>query len=624
MKLIAPILACAAALTLSAKAPKDPVLMTVDGQPVTISEFEYLFHKNADQQLEQESKDDYLQRFIDYKLKVAQARHEQVDTTPEFIKDFKQYRRELTLPYLRDTEVEQQILNESYAHTLENVNIDHIMFPIGRPDLADSVRALIVEGKIDFLEAATKYSIDPSLRQNGGKYGWITAGVYPYEFEEAVYNTPVGEVSAVTETPYGYHIMRINERRPDAGEVHGAHILIQAGEKRDSIAAKALIDSLYGALRAGADFAELARNFSDCPSKAEGGDLGWFGRGRMVPDFEDVIFGLNLNEYSEPFQTRFGWHIAKKIDARRASKNDAMGEIKAAIARDIRSVRPRLARGEQLMKEYNTRLNEPAFEALIKNAETFGYDSTRVLMAEDKTPLIYVADSIITVSDFFDGDYRFNPRQPIDRQLRDRMKTRLVSTTLVYEDHRLEDKYPDFRNVAREYREGLMLFASMEKNVWNRPTDDPEGLQKYFEANRDKYAFTSPRWKGYIIYAASDSLLNQINGFLEQEQPDAAALGDLLKARFPRNVRIERVVLPQGENQIVDYVAFGGQTPKLSGRWANYTTYLGHIINAPEEVADVRGKVSNDWVAELEDEWVKTLRERYPVKVDKKVFKKVK
>lgn len=614
----------ALALTTAAKAPKDPVVMTVDGTPVTLSEFEYLFHKNADQQVEQESVDQYLQRFIDYKLKVIQARHERQDTTASFKKDFKQYRTEIAIPLLRDTVVEQKILDDSYAHTLENVSVDHIMLKLDDRAVADSLRALLANGKADFFEVAKQYSIDPSLKQNGGRYGWISAGVYPYAFEEAAYDTPVGQISQVAKTPYGYHILRVNDRRPDAGEIRASHILILTNEGQDTVLAAARADSIYTALQNGADFAELARRVSECPSKAQGGDLEWFGRGRMVPEFEEVAFDLKLGEVSKPVRSRFGYHVIKKTDARRASKADAMNELRAAIARDERSVRPRLARAQTLMKEYNTHTDKKGLDALMASVKAVGYDSTRTLMRTSPQPLFYVGDSVISLGNFFDTKYPMVPGIPQATQVQEKLDERMATTTLVYENHRLEQKYPEFRLLSNEYRDGLMLFASMEQNVWNRPTADPEGLEAFFNAHRADYAFATPRWKGYIISANEDSIIAQVNDYLAKYQPNFDDAAVLLKAQFPRNIKIERVVLPQGENAIVDYVAFDGIKPELKGRWDHYTTYLGHLINAPENAADVRGKVTADWVAQLEDEWMQALRKRYEVKVDQKVLKKVK
>lgn len=622
-KFLVTLLAGAAVFSASSK-PKDPVLMTVDGQPVTLSEFEYLYHKNADQQLEQESIEQYLQRFIDYKLKVTQARHERQDTTEEYRKDFRRYRRELSLPFLSDSVVQRQILENAYAHTLEDVNIDHIMIPLTRPDLADSLRSVALSGQTDFLELAKQFSVDPSIKKNGGSYGWISAGVYPYEFEDGAYNTAVGSVSEVIETPYGYHLLRVNERRPNIGEVHAAHILVKMPADGDTAAAEAKANNIYNEIMAGKNFEMMAQEQSDCPSGQRGGDLDWFSRGRMIPEFEDVVFAMKNGEISKPVKSRFGWHIIKRIDSRKKSRNQALEEIKGAISRDKRSVMPRLARGRYLMKEYKTRFNDKAREALLASVREIGYDSTAVVMADDKTTLITVGDSTVTVAEFVKNKIRMNPRKSEEAQVIEKLDEKLIAVTLVYEDHRLEQKYPEFRNLSREYSEGLMLFASMQQNVWDRPVTNPEELEAYFMANREKYAFPEPRWKGYIIYATSDSLMTQVSDFLKTEQPAPAQLGDLLKEKFPKNIRVERVVLPRGENGIVDYEGFGGQAPTLSGRWSNYVTYLGHVISAPEEVADVRGKVTSDWIAELEEQWVKTLRERYPVKVNKKVLKKAK
>jgi peptidyl-prolyl cis-trans isomerase SurA len=245
-------------------------------------------------------------------------------------------------------------------------------------------------------------------------------------------------------------------------------------------------------------------------------------------------------------------------------------------------------------------------------------------MANDATPLIHIADSVITIADYVKNKAQMNPRMAQDQQVEKLLQEKMIAATLVYENHRLEQKYPEFRNISREYSEGLMLFASMQKNVWDRPTTNPEELDAYFQANREKYTFPEPRWKGYVIYATSDSLMAKVSALIEAEKPAPEQLGDLLKTTFPRNIRVERIVLPKGENAVVDHIAFGGEKPELKGRWSNYITYLGHIIEAPEEVADVRGKVTSDWVAQLEEEWMKTLRERYEVKVNKKVLKKAK
>lgn len=630
-KILAPaIIATAAILSLAAKTPKDPILMEIDGQPVTLSEFEYLYHKNQDQQLEQESVDQYLQRFIDYKLKVTQARHERQDTTAEYKKEFKAYRAELAAPFLSDTLEEQRLIDEAFNHMLFDINLDHIMLPTDNPQKADSIRsaAINAETREAFLQLAKQYSTDPSLPNNGGQYGWIKAGIYPYEWEEAAYNTPIDSISPVTQTQFGLHILRINNRRPVEGEVSASHILISFDALNgDTIAAKAKADSIYNLLISQQiEFPKAAETFSNCPSAAEGGSLGYFARGVMVPQFETVIFDqLSNGEISKPFKTRFGYHIAQRHDIRKPNKKQAEAEIRAQMKRDGRAARPRQARAQQLRKTYNARIDQNGKNKLTDAIQTLGYDSVTISLKNDLTPLMYVADSTITIADFLATKPRMNPRDPQIQQLDRLLNGRLTMATLSYENNHLEQNYPEFANLSREYSEGLMLFASMDQNVWKKPQTDPQGLQQFFQQNYQNYNnWTAPRWKGYVIYSTEDSIIQQVDKFLTQNQPSPDSLGQILNREFPRSIKIERIVLPQGQNPLVDHVAFGAPKYTPANRWKYYVTYLGHIINAPEEVADVRALVTADWIEQLEKQWVEQLRQRYPVTVNQKVLKKVK
>ncbi len=615
-KLIVPIAILTVGAALWAK-PKDPVLMTIDGQPVTLSEFEYLRHKNAGQQLEEETLEQYLDRFIDYKLKVIQAQKEGLDTTPDFKKEYYSYRRELAQPYLQDTTVMEQVYADAYARTLEDVEMDHLMVSLSDRQRIDSIRQAVINGA-DFLELAEKLTVDPSYPRNKGHYGWVRSGVYPVEFESAAWSTPVGQVSEVITTPYGYHLVKVLNRRPAAGEVHASHILVDSQEKADSI---------YSMLKNGADFAELAQTNSTCGSAPQGGDLGWFGRGQMVPEFETVAYELADGNISEPFKTRFGWHIVKKHESRMPDKEQTIAKIKAQASRDERAKLPRTARAQQLKKEYKSRIVDEGRKKLLTSIADSGYQAAVSMLQNDATPLFQVADSTVTIRDFLNPVPSVNPRLDAATQIEKSLDGRLNTVILAYENNRLANKYPEFRNIDREYREGLMVYAVSDEHVWQRPAKEPEALEAYFEANREKYNdWSQPRWKGFIIYATADSLIQQVNQFLDDNKPEAANVGKMLKEQFPKHIRIERVVLPAKNNQIVDYIAFDGPEPKFHNSVAlrYFTTYMGHIINGPEEAADVRGRVTDDYTRELERQWVDELRKTYPVKVNEKVLKKVK
>ena len=600
--------------------PKDPVVMTIDGQPVTLSEFEYLRHKNAGQQIEEETLPQFLDRFIDYKLKVIEAHHEGLDTTADFRNEYLSYRRELAQPYLQDTTVMQAVYDRAYAHTLEEVNIDHMMVSLTDRERIDSVRQAILNGA-DFIELAGRVTTDPSFKRNGGHYGWVRTGVYPSSFEDGAWETPIGQVSEVITTPYGYHLVMVLDRRPAEGQVHASHILVPTKEQADS---------LYVLVTGGADFADIARANSTCGSAPQGGDLGWFGRGQMVPEFEKATYALADGQISTPVQTKFGWHIIKKHGSRLPEKAEVMEKIKAQAGRDERSQLPRTARAEQLKQQYKSRIIENGRAKLLAMVADSGYQATIIQLKDDTTPLFQVEDSVVTIANFFaPNPPSINPRLENAaqvRQLDEILGKRLNSIVLAYESNRLGEKYPDFRNVDREYREGLMVYAVSDKNIWQRPTEDPAALDAYFKEHQKDYAYDRPHWKGYIIYATSDSLIQEVNKFLEETRPEAANVGTALKERFPKYIRIERVVLPEKNNQVVDYIAFGGPEPKFhkSVMMRHFTTYLGHMIDAPEEVADVRGRVTEEFNQANERQWVSELRKKYPVKVNDKVLKKVK
>lgn len=612
---------CFAALAsgLWAKAPKDPVVMTVDGQPVRVSEFEYLRHKNDGQQIEEETLDQFVERIINYKLKVAAAKHEGYEQSPEFQREYKKYRRELAQPYLTDSTTFYAALDQAYANSLEEVEIQHLMVSRDRRSAIDSIRTLIANGA-DFIEMAKSESSDPSLERNGGYYGWIKSGLYPYDFENATWATPIGQVSEVITTPYGYHLTKVLARRPASqGELHAAHILVDSEEKADS---------LLCLLINGADFAETAKANSSCGSAPQGGDLGWFASGAMVPEFEQAAFALADGQLSSPVKTRFGYHIIKRIESRPIDKAQAMDKIRSAAMRDQRSQLPAQYKAEQLKKLYPTSIDAKGRDKLITAVENIGFNKAADSLRNDLTPLIHVADSTVTIADFFAANPRINPALSATTQIDDLLPERVNVAVRNYESNRLGYKYPEFLNIDREYRDGLLLFAISEAEIWNKPKEDPEGLERFFEENRHKYAWDAehPRWKGFIIYATTDSLIQEVSAYLDRVKPAPNEVGDSLKANFPKYIRIERVVLPEKNNQIVDYIAFGGPEPKwLQSQMMRYfIPYLGHYITAPEEAADVRGTVSGDWIDVLEKEWVDRLRQTYDYKVNGKELKKLK
>ena len=621
-----------------AASKKDPVLMKVDGKPVTLSEFEYMYHKNNQQQVAQQPLEKYLDMFVTYKLKVADAEAAGIDTTAAFKKEYEGYRNELAMPYLRDTVAEEAMRKQLYEHLKTNVLASHIMLPLGK-DMAendvykarlDSLRSCIVAGQ-PFDSLARKYSVDRSVVQNGGSMGYVSAGQFPWQFEDACYNTPVGQVSEPFRTDFGWHIVKTFGSRPDAGEVLVEHILKlypRNATDEQKAQVKHVMDSIYNVVKGGADFEDVARRESEDPGSArQGGKLPYFGKGRMVPEFEKVSYELGKGEISSPFETRYGVHIVKKLDSHSvadyASVRDqltAMVGMRGNIAVDSKVA--------QMKKKYKFSLNDKLMKRLrsevtlpdsLDNAFIDKYAvSNEVLftLGGQKYPLS------LLIGEFgrpgrMAGEvaYKF-----MDAKLAEVEK----KTVLEYEKQQLEKNNADFGNLVREYRDGMLLFEVSNRNVWQKASTDTEGLKAFFEAHRQNYKWDAPKYKGYLVETTSDS----ITALAKQRIAEVAAdsVVTVLRKEFGKNLKVTRVLVAKGENAKVDSEMFGIDRVVAADKdkYKDYFVFGGRLIAKPEEVADVRGLVVADYQNYLEGVWDEQLHKKYTVEIDKKVLKQVK
>lgn len=641
-KLILSLAAFAISTTVFAEntADNNPVLMTVNGRDVKVNEFLYLYNKNNTQQLQPQSVEDYVDMFVDYKLKVADAENAGIDTTAAFIAEFDKYRTELAAPYLRDNNVENKLLHEAYSHMGKELKVSHIMIPVNRSlnvdkkanALIDSIRTSILDGKISFEEAAEKYSADRPTAQKGGLMGWMPAGRFPWAFEKAAYDTPVGSISPVIDSGFGLHIIKVEDQREPRGEVWAAHILkLTRDMPAEKVQAqKQAIDSIYQVLLNGADFAEVATAESQDPGSAKrGGDLGWFGSGVMVAPFDSIAFALADGEISEPFATDFGYHIIKRFDHKGVpSFEDARQQLMMSMSRDERIDRPRKVRLEELANKYGYIKLKANTMALRHRLSMLPLDSTTfAALAEDTIPLVRLGDSAIRVSDAFAKLTSNNfPNSVALAEAIDHSADQLFEDVIVERAvNELAEENTEYSNLINEYRDGILLFEISNRNVWDRAAKDKKGLEKFFHDNAKRYAWDSPRFKGYVIFAPNDSILNEAISYADSiniEDPEEFV--SAMRKQFVKNLKIERVIAAKGENPITDYLAFGGEKPEVkSTKWTSYVAYRGQIIDKPREAADVKGQATTDYQALLEKQWLKQLHKRYPVNIDKKVLKSI-
>ena len=642
-----PVIKLVALLALSVSAfgqTTDPVLMTINNKPVLKSEFEYIYNKNnSNNSLDKKTLDEYVDLFINFKLKVEEAKTQGIDTTKSFITELAGYRSQLTKPYLTDSKVDDALLHEAYDRSKEDVDVSHILIRI--PQNATPVDTLKAFNEInaiwkrvqkeDFAKVAKEVSQDQSADQNSGHIGWISAFRTVYPFESMAYNTPVGSISKPVRTAFGYHILKIHARRNSLGEILVQHIMIftSKGEEAQNKKAKVTIDSIYQRVLAGDDFGTLAKNLSqDKGSSVKNGELPWFGTGRMVPEFETAAFALkNVGDVSQPVQSAYGWHIIKLMDKKGLA---AFDELKADLERKVKHDE-RANRGQHAFltksriaynyQEYPTSIQE--FSKLLSKRTLA--DSTFIAEAAKlNKPLFSFAGKNFTQADFAKYLKKNNtteksiPSEIIDEKIDAFADSELLS----FEDSQLEKKYDDFRFLMQEYHDGILLFEVSNREVWEKASKDTPGLAKYFDEHKSDYTWEKPHYKGRIVFCKDNATLAAAKSIVKKANIDS--IDKYLRTRLNDSiqyVKIEKGLYVQGDNKAIDDQIFKSKEKYVPTKEYPFFFVTGKLLkNKPEDYSDVRGLVTADYQEFLEREWIKALRAKYPVNLDQNVLKTVK
>jgi peptidyl-prolyl cis-trans isomerase SurA len=622
----------------------DPVLMTINNKPVLKSEFEYIYNKNnSNNSLDKKTLDEYVDLFVNFKLKVEEARTQGIDTTKSFITELAGYRSQLTKPYLTDSKVDDAILHEAYDRSKEDVDVSHILIRIPQnATTADTLKAFNEINAIwkrvqkeDFAKVAKEVSQDQSAEQNSGHIGWVSAFRTVYPFETMAYNTPVGTISKPVRTAFGYHILKVHARRNSLGEILVSHIMIftTKGDEAQNKKAKVTIDSIYQRVLAGDDFGTLAKTYSnDKGSSVKNGELPWFGTGRMVPEFETAAFALKkVGDVSQPVQSAYGWHIIKLKDKKGLAPFD---ELKADLERKVKhDERANSGQHAFLLKsriennyQENTSSIQEFTKLLTKRKLT---DSTFIAEASKLSkPIFSFAGKSFTQADFAKYLKKNNtsdksiPSEIIDEKLNAFADAELLS----YEDSQLEKKYDDFRFLMEEYHDGILLFEVSNREVWEKASKDTEGLNKYFIEHKTDYTWEKPHFKGHVILCKDKETFIAAKAIVKKSDPDS--IDKYLRTRLNDSiqyVKVEKGLFVQGENKAVDDQIFKTKEKYVPAKDYPFFFVTGKLLkNKPEDYTDVRGLVTADYQEFLEREWIKALRAKYPVNVDQNVLKTVK
>ena len=622
----------------------DPVLMKINGKPVLKSEFEYIYNKNnSNNSLDKKTLNEYVDLFVNFKLKVEEAKAQGIDTTKSFVSELSGYRSQLTKPYLTDAKVDESVLQEAYNRMKEDVEVSHILIRVQQnASPADTLAAwkkiTAIAKRIekeDFAKVAKEASEDESAKENNGSIGWISAFRTVYPFETMAYNTKPGTISKPVRTSFGYHIVKVHNRRETLGEVLVAHIMrfTEQGNDDKNKAAKTSIDSLYNRVKAGDEFGKLANDHSDDKGSAsKNGELPWFGSGRMIPEFESAAFALkNIGDVSEPIKSSFGWHIIKLIERRGVASFESMKEdLQSKVKRDERANLGQKSFIAKLKTDYNysvTPASIKEFADLLVN-KTLADSIYQLEISKLAKPIMSFGGKTLTQNDFanFLKANTFTDKVAPSDIVEEKLTAFAEKELLAFEDSQLEKKYDDFRFLMQEYHDGILLFEVSNNEVWEKASKDTEGLEKYFNEHKSDYKWEKPHYKGRVIMCKNENTLKMAKAIVKKSHNDS--IDKYLRTRLNDSiqyVKIEKNLYVQGDNKHVDKMVFKSKAAVEADKDYPFVFVTGRLLKLiPEDYTDVRGLVTADYQEYLEKEWIAKLRAKYPVEIEKQVLETVK
>lgn len=620
---------------------KSDIIMTIDGDAVTTLEFLKLYNKNIDVVKDNSQKeiDNYLDLFINYKLKIKEAYRLGLDNDANYKQEFENYKNQLKKNYFSDNKVTESLVEEAYQRLRFDVRASHILI-VTNPKEEDTLVAYnkLLEYRSVFLtegfDAAKKNYHDGKtvLVQD---LGYFSAFKMVYDFETAAYNTQPGSVSMPFKTQFGYHIVRVEEKRASSGTLTAAHIMVALQQVDSTLNSEIRINEIYKKLQQGEAFEALAKRFSDDKnSAANGGKLTALKRGQIGSTvFENAAFDLKNNgDITAPIKTEFGWHIIKLIGKKPIpSFEDLKSILVAKVRGDARSKLINSAMAKELSQRYNIVKNpesKPYFNTLI-TADFFKDNFNLPDNFNGQTNVITVNDSVFTVNDFLiylkSKQHQFMPEKSNQKKsLETHLELFYEQSILQFRENNLINENEEFADMVKEYREGLLLFELMENEIWNKASKDSIGIETYYNANKALYL-----WENRIqTVMASTSNKNKAEELLQliKYGKSEDEITEVLNTKNKHNVIFTTGVFEVSNTKIPKGLELKeGISEIYNHNDAYYVLNVKAVyLSEPKTLKEAKGQVISDYQSYTDTNWLKTLKARYAVKVNKKVVRKIK
>ncbi|PIB30081.1 peptidylprolyl isomerase [Gaetbulibacter sp. 5U11] len=625
---------------LFANAQTNTVLFTVDDVPVYTSEFKRVYSKNLDLVKDDSQKDidNYLDLFVKYKLKIAEAKALGMDQKPNYLREFSSYKSQLAKNYLNDSKVTDLLIEEAYQRLQTEVDANHILVKIN--ENASPKDTLLAYQEIQKLRGrainegfeVVKKDVHNGQTLFAEALGFFTAFKMVYPFENAAYNTAVGQWSQPFRTQFGYHVVFVNNKRKNRGDVTVAHIML-AGDKAEQTT-ESRINEIYKRIKQGEDFSALAKQFSDDKSSSSnGGTLNAFSAGQLSSKiFEEQAFALsNVGDISKPFKSEFGYHIIKLIDKKGIQSFEELElELKNKIKRDSRSKVISEKRIENLLKAYNVNvtavdlspfvsiLNDDYFSSSWTIPSTFKGDDTLLTIGTKQILQIDFAEFL------FKSQRRRQAKVPLNQLVDDDFKVFVETNLKAYQEENLESENQEYAQILSEYRDGLLLFDLMENQIWNAAKQDSVGLLAYYNKHKSNYYYDT-RVDAIVASSAKKSVIKKVSKLLKQNwstdnikkqinvdnQINVSFIIDTLDAThqaLPKGLNLKAGVSNVFKhNQAYSVVKVNSVLPK------NQKTF-----------EQAKGSVVSDFQEQKEKDWLLDLTNKYKVTINTEALQQVK
>lgn len=628
----------------------DPILMRINGENITVSDFKYAYNKtdNLDSTKDQNI-NQFLESFINFKLKVAEAKSLQLDQGEAFKQEYSRYLDQVKKRYTTDSISPNAVAKMIYDRLGQNIQISQlfIAFPkekILPKDTLDaykkivSIRESAINGNPKTFEDLVLEFSNDSISMGSstpGYIGWRTALMLQKDIEEAMYSTDINSISQPVRTNEGYYLIKVFNKRKDPGQINLSHIFLpypyedSSERQKDSVRNHA--QKIYQELLSGTDFSSATAKYSlDESSAKKDGALGWFGINNPLPAaFEKTLFNLNPKEVSPPIEMDYGYHIFKIVNKTSLLPLENMKDeiIKSIKGSDRNELIEKLER-ERLSQEFPYTVNHMVYKQLQTIANTY-YIADSVYFNKaaslDNEVLLSIGDNKYKVADFIDflaENSQTNLNLSTDILLQ-KMNGFILQKQQEAKKSTLRDKHPEFRHLTQEYYEGILLFDVMNKEVWEKAQNDRQTLQALFDKDPLKYKWESPKYKGYVIHAKDKATLKKAKELIK-EHGSSKDLAEILTKNLNSNkeisVHIEEGLWGKGDNEFIDRAVF-----KIKNNWEiiGYPEFMveGKLISVPETLDDAEGLVITDYQSMIEKEWLKKLHEKYPVEINEDILK---